>query len=241
MLLFGAGGLGSPAALYLAAVGVGTLGLVDNDVVDFSNLQRQVAHSNDWIGVFKVDSVEIVIKEINSDVNVVKYQTRFDAFNIMEIIEGYDVILDGVDNFFTRYFFNDATVRLDILVVSASILGFDGQLSVFKLYDGSCYRCLYSTSLPAELALFCGANGVLGVLLGTMGMLQSTEVIKLIVGSGEPLIGRLLLYDVLVASFTEFKVRRDSQCFVCSRDLSEIFDEEMGVFFDYEAFCAVAG
>jgi molybdopterin/thiamine biosynthesis adenylyltransferase len=241
VLLLGAGGLGSPAALYLAAAGVGTLGIVDNDVVDLSNLQRQVAHSNDRIGTPKVDSAETAIKEINPDVNVVKYQTRLDASNIMEIIEGYDVIIDGVDNFPTRYLLNDATVRLDIPVVSASILGFDGQLSVFKPHDGPCYRCLYPTPPPAELAPSCGANGVLGVLPGTMGLLQSTEVIKLIVGSGEPLIGRLLLYDALAASFTELKVRRDPDCPVCSRDPSEISDDEMGVFPDYEAFCAAAG
>jgi sulfur-carrier protein adenylyltransferase/sulfurtransferase len=241
VLLLGAGGLGSPAALYLAAAGVGTLGIVDNDVVDLSNLQRQVAHSNDRIGIPKVDSAEISIKEINPDVNVVKYQTRLDASNIMEIIEGYDVIVDGVDNFPTRYLLNDATVRLGIPVVSASILGFDGQLSVFAPHEGPCYRCLYPTPPPAELAPSCGANGVLGVLPGTMGLLQSTEVIKLIVGSGEPLIGRLLLYDALAASFTELKVRRDPDCPICSVDPSTISDDEMGKFPDYEAFCAAAG
>jgi sulfur-carrier protein adenylyltransferase/sulfurtransferase len=241
VLLLGAGGLGSPSALYLAAAGVGTLGIVDNDVVDLSNLQRQVAHSNDRIGIPKVDSAEIAIKEINPDVNVVKYQTRLDATNIMEIISGYDVIVDGVDNFPTRYLLNDATVRLDIPVVSASILGFDGQLSIFKPHDGPCYRCLYPTPPPAELAPSCGANGVLGVLPGTMGLLQSTEVIKLIVGSGDPLIGRLLLYDALAATFTELKVRRDPDCPICSKDPSEISDDEMGVFPDYEAFCAAAG
>ena len=241
VLLLGAGGLGSPVALYLAAAGVGTLGVVDNDVVDLSNLQRQVAHSNDRIGIPKVDSAEISIKEINPDVNVVKYQTRLDASNIMEIIEGYDVIVDGVDNFPTRYLLNDATVRLGIPVVSASILGFDGQLSVFKPHEGPCYRCLYPTAPPAELAPSCGANGVLGVLPGTMGLLQATEVVKLVAGAGEPLIGRLLLYDALAATFTELKVRRDPDCPVCSRDPSEISDEEMGVFPDYEAFCAAAG
>jgi molybdopterin/thiamine biosynthesis adenylyltransferase len=146
-----------------------------------------------------------------------------------------------VDNFPTRYLLNDATVRLDIPVVSASILGFDGQLSVFKPHDGPCYRCLYPTPPPAELAPSCGANGVLGVLPGTMGLLQSTEVVKLIVGTGDPLIGRLLLYDALAASFTELKVRQDPQCPICSRDPSEISDDEMGVFPDYEAFCAAAG
>jgi molybdopterin/thiamine biosynthesis adenylyltransferase len=159
----------------------------------------------------------------------------------MEIISGYDVIVDGVDNFPTRYLLNDATVRLGIPVVSASILGFDGQLSVFKPHDGPCYRCLYPTPPPAELAPSCGANGVLGVLPGTMGLLQATEVVKLVTDAGDPLIGRLLLYDALAASFTELKVRRDPQCPICSRDPSEISDDEMGVFPDYEAFCAAAG
>ena len=241
VLLLGAGGLGSPAALYLAAAGVGTLGIVDSDVVDLSNLQRQVAHSNERIGVPKVDSAEIAVKEINPDVDVVKYRTRLDASNILEIIEGYDVIVDGADNFPTRYLLNDASVRLGIPVVSASILGFDGQLSVFKPFEGPCYRCLYPTPPPAELAPSCGANGVLGVLPGTMGMLQATEVVKLIVGTGDPLIGRLLLYDALAATFTELKVRRDPDCPICAGDPSEISEEEMGVFPDYELFCSAAG
>jgi molybdopterin/thiamine biosynthesis adenylyltransferase/rhodanese-related sulfurtransferase len=241
VLLLGAGGLGSPTALYLAAAGVGTIGLVDDDVVDVSNLQRQVIHTTDGVGTPKVDSAERAIKDLNPGVNVVKYATRLDASNIMEIIEGYDVIVDGVDNFPTRYLLNDATVRLQIPVVSASILGFDGQLSVFAPYDGPCYRCLYPTPPPAELAPSCGANGVLGVLPGTMGLLQATEVVKLVVGAGDPLIGRLLLYDALAASFTELKVRRDPDCPICSRDPDSISDDEMGVFPDYEAFCAGAG
>ncbi len=241
VLLLGAGGLGAPTALYLAAAGVGTLGIVDDDDVDLSNLQRQVIHTTDRIGTPKVDSAEQTIGALNPDVNVVKYHTRLDASNIMEIIQGYDVIVDGVDNFPTRYLLNDATVRLGIPVVSASILGFDGQLSVFKPYDGPCYRCLYPVPPPAELAPSCGANGVLGVLPGTMGLLQATEVVKLVTGAGEPLVGRLLLYEALSASFTELKVRRDPQCPICSRDPGEITDEEMGVFPDYEAFCAAAG
>jgi sulfur-carrier protein adenylyltransferase/sulfurtransferase len=241
VLLLGAGGLGSPTALYLAAAGVGTLGVVDDDEVDLSNLQRQVIHTTDRIGTPKVDSAEIAINGINPDVKVVKYKTRLDASNIMEIIQGYDVIVDGVDNFPTRYLLNDATVRLDIPVVSASILGFDGQLSVFKPHDGPCYRCLYPVPPPAELAPSCGANGVLGVLPGTMGLLQATEVVKLVIGAGEPLIGRLLLYEALGATFTELKVRRDPECPICSIDPSEIRDDEMGVFPDYEAFCAAAG
>src|SRR3954447_16331126 len=241
VLLLGAGGLGSPAALYLAAAGVGTLGIVDNDVVDLSNLQRQVAHSTDRIGVAKVDSAEQSIKEINPEVKVEKYNVRLDADNVMEIIDGYDVIVDGLDNFPTRYLLNDASVRLEIPVVSASILGFEGQLSVFHPYEGPCYRCLYPTPPPAELAPSCGAAGVLGVLPGVMGLLQSVEVIKLITGSGDTMAGRLLLYDALGTTFTELKVRRDSDCPICSRDPGEISDEEMGVFPDYEAFCAGAG
>jgi len=241
VLLLGAGGLGSPTALYLAAAGVGTLGIVDNDTVDLSNLQRQIIHTTDRVGVPKVDSAEEAIRELNPDVRVVKYQTRLDASNIMDIIRDYDIVVDGVDNFPTRYLLNDASVRLGIPVVSASILGFDGQLSVFKPHDGPCYRCLYPVPPPAELAPSCGANGVLGVLPGTMGLLQATEVVKLVTGAGEPLIGRLLLYEALSATFTELKVRRDPDCPVCSRDPGDISDEEMGVFPDYEAFCAAAG
>ena len=241
VLLLGAGGLGAPTALYLAAAGVGTLGIVDDDEVDLSNLQRQVIHSTKTIGTPKVDSAEATINALNPDVEVVKYPVRLDASNIMEIIEGYDVIVDGVDNFPTRYLLNDATVRLGIPVVSASILGFDGQLSVFKPHDGPCYRCLYPVPPPAELAPSCGANGVLGVLPGTMGMLQATEVVKLVVGIGEPLVGRLLLYEALGATFTELKVRRDPECPICSKDPADITDEELGVFPDYEAFCAAAG
>jgi molybdopterin/thiamine biosynthesis adenylyltransferase/rhodanese-related sulfurtransferase len=241
VLLLGAGGLGAPAAFYLAAAGVGTLGIVDDDVVDLSNLQRQIVHTVDRVGMPKVDSAEQAIHELNPGVNVVKYKTRLDASNIMEIVEGYDVIVDGVDNFPTRYLLNDATVRLKIPVVSASILGFDGQLSVFAPYDGPCYRCLYPTPPPAELAPSCGANGVLGALPGIMGVLQAIEVVKLITGSGEPMIGRLLLYEALSTSFTDLKVRRDPDCPICSRDPESISDDEMGVFPDYESFCAAAG
>ncbi|HET7379205.1 MAG TPA: molybdopterin-synthase adenylyltransferase MoeB [Gaiellales bacterium] len=241
VLLLGAGGLGSPTALYLAAAGVGTLGVVDDDTVDLSNLQRQVIHSTQRIGIPKVDSAEESIHALNPDVNVVKYPVRLDASNIMSIIEGYDVIVDGVDNFPPRYLLNDATVRLKIPVVSASILGFDGQLSVFKPYEGPCYRCLFREPPPAELAPSCGANGVLGVLPGTMGLLQATEVVKLIVGIGDPAIGRLLLYDALAATLSEVKVHRDPECPICSRPPDQISDEEMGVFPDYEAFCAAAG
>ena len=240
VLLLGAGGLGSPAALYLAAAGVGTLGIVDNDEVDLSNLQRQVIHSSERIGVPKVDSAEETINALNPDVKVDKYPVRLGPDNIVEIISGYDIVVDGLDNFPTRYLLNDASVRLGIPVVSAAILGFEGQLSVFKPYDGPCYRCLFPVPPPAELAPSCGANGVLGVLPGTMGLLQATEVIKLILGEGDPLIGRLLMYDALSATVSEVKVRRDPDCPICSRDPESISDEEMGVFPDYEAFCAGA-
>ena len=240
VLLLGAGGLGSPAALYLAAAGVGELGIVDNDVVDVSNLQRQVIHSTERVGVPKVDSAAETIRALNPDVNVEKYPVRLGPENIMEILPGYDIVVDGLDNFPTRYLLNDASVRLKIPVVSAAILGFEGQLSVFKPYDGPCYRCLFPVPPPAELAPSCGANGVLGVLPGTMGLLQATEVIKLILGEGDPLIGRLLMYDALAASFSEVRVRRDPDCPICSRDPEEISDQEMGVFPDYEAFCAGA-
>jgi molybdopterin/thiamine biosynthesis adenylyltransferase len=241
VLLLGAGGLGSPAGLYLAAAGVGTLGLVDDDVVDLSNLQRQVLHTTDRIGVPKVDSAEETIRSINPDVKVVKHPVRLDASNIMDILPDYDVVIDGLDNFPTRYLLNDASVRLKIPVVSAAILGFDGQLSVFAPYEGPCYRCLFPEPPPAELAPSCGANGVLGVLPGTMGLLQATEAIKLVIDQGDRLIGRLLLYDALAASFTEVKVHRDPECPICSRDPESISDEEMGVFPDYEAFCAAPG
>jgi molybdopterin/thiamine biosynthesis adenylyltransferase/rhodanese-related sulfurtransferase len=240
VLLLGAGGLGSPAALYLAAAGVGTLGIVDNDEVDLSNLQRQVIHSSERIGVSKVDSAEQTITALNPDVKVNKYAVRLGPENIMDILPGYDMVVDGLDNFPTRYLLNDASVRLGIPVISAAILGFEGQLSVFKPYDGPCYRCLFPVPPPAELAPSCGANGVLGVLPGTMGLLQATEVVKLILGEGEPLIGRLLMYDALAARVTEVKVRRDPGCPICSRHPEQIADEEMGVFPDYEAFCAGA-
>ena len=240
VLLLGAGGLGSPTALYLAAAGVGTLGIVDDDVVDLSNLQRQVIHNSERVGVAKVDSAEATINALNPDVKVEKHQLRLGPDNIMDILPNYDIVVDGLDNFPTRYLVNDASVRLRIPVVSAAILGFDGQLSVFKPYEGPCYRCLFPVPPPAELAPSCGANGVIGVLPGTMGLLQATEVIKLILDVGNPLIGRLLMYDALAATATEVKVRRDPHCAICSRDPDEISDEELGVFPDYEAFCAGA-
>ena len=238
VLLLGAGGLGSPSALYLAAAGVGTIGIVDDDTVDLSNLQRQVIHNSERVGVNKVDSAEATINALNPDVTVEKHKLRLGADNIMDILPNYDIVVDGLDNFPTRYLVNDASVRLRIPVVSAAILGFDGQLSVFKPYEGPCYRCLFPVPPPAELAPSCGANGVIGVLPGTMGLLQATEVIKLILDIGNPLIGRLMMYDALAATTTEVKVRRDPHCPICSREPEDITDQELGVFPDYEAFCA---
>jgi molybdopterin/thiamine biosynthesis adenylyltransferase/rhodanese-related sulfurtransferase len=238
VLLVGAGGLGAPAALYLAAAGIGTLGLVDDDEVDESNLQRQVIHNTTRVGQPKTESARKTIEELNPDVNVVEHRTRLDATNVIDIIKDYDVIVDGADNFPTRYLLNDASVRLRKPVVSASILAFDGQISTFVPFEGPCYRCLYPTPPPAELAPSCGAAGVLGVMAGIMGLLQANEVIKLVAGIGEPLIGRLLLYDSLGTRFTELKVRRDPECPICGPNAEEIPESEMGKFPDYELFCA---
>jgi molybdopterin/thiamine biosynthesis adenylyltransferase len=238
VLLIGAGGLGAPSAFYLAAAGVGTLGIVDDDVVDESNLQRQVIHNTERVGMPKTESARLSIQALNPDVEVVEHNTRLDADNILEIIEDYDVIVDGADNFPTRYLLNDASVRLRKPVVSASILAFEGQISTFVPYEGPCYRCLYPVPPPPELAPSCGAAGVLGVMAGVMGLLQANEVIKLAAGIGEPLIGRLLLYDSLGTRFTELKVKRDPDCPVCGDDAAQIPESEIGRFPDYEAFCA---
>ncbi len=238
VLLLGAGGLGAPTALYLAAAGIGTLGLVDDDVVDASNLQRQVIHNTERIGMPKTESARLFIEALNPDVNVVEHRMRLDAENILDVIGDYDIVVDGADNFPTRYLLNDASVRLRKPVVSASILSFDGQISTFLPYEGPCYRCLYPTPPPAELAPSCSANGVLGVMAGTMGTLQANEVIKLVLGVGEPLIGRLLLYEALGTRFTELKVRRDPECPICGENAAEIPASEMGQFPDYELFCA---
>jgi molybdopterin/thiamine biosynthesis adenylyltransferase/rhodanese-related sulfurtransferase len=238
VLLIGAGGLGSPAALYLAAAGVGTMGIVDDDAVDASNLQRQVIHSTDRVGMPKTESARQTIESLNPDVNVVEHRGRLDASNVIDWIKDYDVIVDGADNFPTRYLLNDASVRLRKPVISASILAFDGQISTFVPYEGPCYRCLYPTPPPAELAPSCNAAGVLGVMAGIMGLLQANEVIKLVTGIGEPLIGRLLLYEALGTRFTELKVKRDPECPICGENAPEIPDSELGKFPDYEAFCA---
>jgi sulfur-carrier protein adenylyltransferase/sulfurtransferase len=216
VLLIGAGGLGSGAALYLAAAGVGTIGIVDFDVVDLSNLQRQVIHTTDRIGTKKVESARIAIAALNPEVRVVAHDEMLTDANVERIIAGYDVILDGTDTFETRYTLNDAAVGAGIPVVHASVYRFEGQLTVFKPVDGPCYRCLYPTPPPPELAPGCSVAGVLGVVPGLMGLLQTNETLKLILGIGDPLIGRLLLFDALDASFTELRLRRDPACPVCS-------------------------
>ncbi|MDX6581472.1 MAG: sulfur-carrier protein adenylyltransferase/sulfurtransferase [Solirubrobacterales bacterium] len=237
VLLLGAGGLGAPTALYLAAAGIGTIGIIDDDVVDESNLQRQVIHNTERVGIAKTASARITIEALNPDVDVIEHNTRLDSSNILELIEPYDVIVDGADNFPTRYLLNDASVRLRKPVVSASILGFDGQISTFVPFEGPCYRCLYPVPPPPELAPSCGANGVLGVMAGVMGLLQANEVIKLVAGIGEPLVGRLLLYESLGTRFTELKVKRDPECPICGEHAPEIEPSEMGKFPDYELFC----
>jgi molybdopterin/thiamine biosynthesis adenylyltransferase/rhodanese-related sulfurtransferase len=240
VLLIGAGGLGAPSAFYLAAAGIGTLGLVDDDVVDESNLQRQVIHNTERVGMPKTESARLSIQALNPDVEVVEHRARLDRDNIIDIIGDYDILVDGADNFPTRYLLNDAAVRLRKPVVSASILAFDGQISTFVPFEGPCYRCLYPVPPPPEMAPSCGAAGVLGVMAGVMGLLQANEVIKLAAGIGEPLVGRLLLYDSLGTRFTELKVKRDPDCPICGEAAPEIPDSELGRFPDYEAFCAGA-
>jgi molybdopterin/thiamine biosynthesis adenylyltransferase/rhodanese-related sulfurtransferase len=218
VLLVGAGGLGSPAGLYLAAAGVGTIGIVDFDVVEASNLQRQVIHSTERLGVKKVDSAKRSIQALNPDVEVVTYDEMLLADNVERLIAGYDVILDGTDTFETRYLLNDAAVAAGIPVVHASVFRFEGQLTTFVPYAGPCYRCLYPTPPPPELAPGCSVAGVLGVVPGIMGLLQSNEVLKLLLGIGEPLVGRLLLFDALDGSFDELRLSRDPACPTCSDD-----------------------
>ena len=217
-LLIGAGGLGSPAALYLAAAGVGTIGIVDFDVVDLSNLQRQILHTNDRVGERKVESARKSITALNPDVTVVAHEEMLVADNVDRIIHGYDVIIDGTDTFETRYLLNDAAVAKGIPVIHASVFRFEGQLTTFIPYEGPCYRCLYPTPPPPELAPGCSVAGVLGVVPGIMGMLQANEALKVLLGLGDTLAGRLLLFDALDTTFTELKLRRDPACPVCSTE-----------------------
>ncbi len=216
VLLIGAGGLGSPAALYLAAAGVGTIGIVDFDVVDLSNLQRQVIHTSERVGDKKVESARRTLNALNPDVTVVAHEEMLVADNVARLIAGYDVILDGTDTFETRYIVNDAAVAAEIPVVHAGVFRFEGQLTTFIPYQGPCYRCLYPTPPPPELAPGCSVAGVLGVVPGIMGLLQANEVLKLLLGIGTTLAGRLVLFDALETEFTELRLRRDPACPVCS-------------------------
>ncbi len=221
VLLIGAGALGSPSALYLSASGVGTIGLVDDDVVEESNLQRQVLHGVDRLGMRKVDSGELTIRGLNPETIVVKHAERLNADNVERLISDYDVIVDGTDNFDTRYILNDAAVKLHKPVVHGSIYRWDGQITTFVPFDGPCYRCMYPTQPPDELAPACSVAGVLGVLPGVIGMLQSNEVLKLILGAGETLAGRLLMFDAMGTSFDEVRIWRDPACPACGEGVEE--------------------
>jgi molybdopterin/thiamine biosynthesis adenylyltransferase/rhodanese-related sulfurtransferase len=232
VLLIGAGGLGSPASLYLAAAGVGTLGIVDDDAVDETNLQRQIVHSTERLGEAKTDSAKRTLEALNPDVTVKVFKERLTAENVDRILgEGWDAIVDGADNFPTRYLLNDASIWHRIPVVHGSIFRFEGQTTVFKPHEGPCYRCLFPQPPPPELAPSCAEGGVLGVLPGVIGSLQANEALKLALGIGEPLVGRLLMFDALAGTFAEIKLRRDPDCPVCGENPT-ITD-----YIDYVEFC----
>src|SRR5215208_1311063 len=233
VLMVGAGGLGSPIGLYLAAVGVGTLGIVEFDTVDVTNLQRQVLHGTKDVGRSKVESARERIHDVNPHVQVIPHETRLTSDNALEIIRGYDLVVDGTDNFQTRYLVNDACVLLNKPNVYGSIFRFEGQASVFYAEEGPCYRCLYPEPPPPGLVPSCAEGGVLGVLPGVIGIIQATEAIKLILGAGQPLVGRLLLYDALQMRFRELKLRRDPECPACG-DHPTIHE-----LIDYDQFCGV--
>jgi len=225
VLLLGAGGLGSPAALYLAAAGVGTIGIVDMDVVDASNLQRQILHNMDRIGERKVDSAKKALTAMNPDVNVITYDMRLGADNIVDLFKDYDLVVDGTDNFPTRYLVNDASLLTNTPVVHGSIFRFEGQATVFNPYVGPCYRCIVPEPPPPELAPSCAEAGVLGVLCGIIGSIEAVEAIKMLLGIGETLVGRLLAYDALGEEFRTFKVRRDPNCPACGEGAEIVIAE----------------
>ena len=231
VLLLGAGGLGSPAGLYLAAAGVGTIGVIDMDVVDESNLQRQVLHNMDRVGERKVDSAKKTLSALNPDVAVETFDVRLGADNVLDVLDGYDLVVDGTDNFPTRYLVNDASLPKRIPVVHGSIFRFEGQVTVFDPYHGPCYRCLIPEPPPAELAPSCAEAGVLGVLPGIVGSIQALEAIKMLLGLGDPLVGRLLAFDALEETFRTFKVRRDPECPACGEHAGEI------VIAEYDELC----
>ena len=233
VLMIGAGGLGSPASLYLAAAGIGTLGIVDDDAVDETNLQRQIVHSTDRLGESKADSAKRTIEALNPDVTVKVFKERLTSENVDRILnEGWDVIVDGADNFPTRYLLNDASVWHGIPIVHGSIFRFEGQVTVFKPHEGPCYRCLFPQPPPPELAPSCAEGGVLGVLPGVIGSLQANEALKLALGIGDPLIGRLQMFDALEGTFTEITLRRDPECPVCGENPT------ITSYIDYVEFCA---
>jgi molybdopterin/thiamine biosynthesis adenylyltransferase/rhodanese-related sulfurtransferase len=235
VLLLGAGGLGSPAALYLAAAGVGTLGLVDADVVDASNLQRQILHATSRVGVPKVESAERTIRDLNPDVNVIKFEERLDSSNVERIFKDFEVVIDGCDNFPTRYLVNDASVFMKKPVIHGSIFRFEGQVTTFVPGSGNpCYRCMYPEPPPPHLAPSCQEAGVLGILPGVVGVIQATEALKLLLGRGDLLTGRLLTYDSLRMKFRELRLRRDKTCPVCGDEPT------IKSYIDYEGFCNLA-
>jgi len=233
VLCIGTGGLGSPLGLYLAAAGIETLGLVDFDIVDQSNLQRQIMHGESTVGKLKVDSAKDRLADMNSDVEVITYNTRLSSENAMEIFKDYDIIVDGTDNFPTRYLANDAAVLLGKPYIYGCILRFEGQASVFHSKEGPCYRCLYPEPPPPGLVPSCAEGGVLGVLPGIIGLIQATEVVKLILGKGETLVGRLMIFDALAMKFREMKLRKDKDCPICGENptITELID--------YEQFCGI--
>lgn len=234
VLLIGAGGLGSPAAYYLAAAGIGNLGIVDFDVVDLSNLQRQIIHNTERIGMLKTESAKKTIEALNPDVKVTVYNEKLTSENIIRIFEGYDYILDGTDNFATRYLINDACVMTGKTNIHGSIFRFEGQATVFKPGDGPCYRCLYPEPPPPGLVPNCQEGGVLGVLAGVIGNLQVVETLKLILGQGNTLVGKLLIYDALNTEFRKLNLKRDANCPVCGDNptITELID--------YEEFCGIS-
>ncbi len=233
VLCVGAGGLGSPVALYLAAAGVGTIGIADHDTVDMSNLQRQILHTNDRVGMPKVESAQLTLNALNPDVNVVQFKERLSSENVMRIIDGFDIVVNGCDNFPTRYLINDACIMAKKTLVDGSIFQFEGQVTVVDPTEGPCYRCLFPEPPPPGMAPSCAEAGVLGVLPGLVGCVQALEVIKIILGAGNPLVGRMMHFDTLSSEIRVLKLRKDPNCLVCSENpkITELID--------YEEFCGL--
>ena len=233
VLCVGAGGLGSPVALYLAAAGVGTIGIADHDTVDMSNLQRQILHTNDRVGMPKVQSAQMTLNALNPDVNVVQFQERLSSDNVMRIIDGFDIVVNGCDNFPTRYLINDACIMAKKTLVDGSIFQFEGQVTVVDPTEGPCYRCLFPEPPPPGMAPSCAEAGVLGVLPGLVGCVQALEAMKIILGAGKPLVGRMMHFDTLSSEIRVLKLRKDPNCLVCSENpkITELID--------YEEFCGL--